>query len=190
MNNRSNNRRDVAHGNVDYSAEFPTFPQAQQQILCCPLTCAYFSPKKEEIVGRKKPKETQHDFDVFQINENGLLIRNIWQIESEWAYTGENPKKPKPLRTNLIEDINKLICGCARNSLLITSVEWLKDDREWFMAVVNKAAFFWNYFNRVHAHFYLILMPFVSKWDSMEKQQVVSRAFKYEPEERRFEKFP
>ena len=44
MNNRSNNRRYVAHGNVDNSAEFPTFPPAQQQILCCPLTSAHSMP--------------------------------------------------------------------------------------------------------------------------------------------------
>ena len=51
MNNHSNNRRYVAHGNVDNSAEFPTFPQAQQQILCCPLTSVYFSQRRSDPPG-------------------------------------------------------------------------------------------------------------------------------------------
>lgn len=132
--------------------------------------------------GGQGPSETQRDIDVFQLDSDGLLLKNIWQVESEFAYTGPDPLNPKKLRGNLREDLNKLISGCAWNTLLVTSVEWMTDDRDWFLTTIQKAAVRWHSGNRTTGAFFVALIPFVSKWHRLTKENLQCRLMKFDHE--------
>ena len=47
--------------------------------------------RKREGEEVDSPRETLHDIDVFEVDETGLIERNIWQVESELAFSF-NPK--------------------------------------------------------------------------------------------------
>lgn len=141
------------------------------------------SRQKESVKG---PTETQRDIDVFRLDRDGLVLRNIWQIESEFAYTGPDPLNPTKLRGNLREDLNKLISGCARNSLLVTSAEWLSDDREWFLNTIQKAAIRWHSSNRTTGVFFVALIPYVSKWHRLTKEELRCQLLKFDRDRREF----
>ena len=125
--------------------------------------------------GRPVPRkgEVLHDFDVFAM-EAEILQTNILQVESEFAYMGRNPLNPRPRKNKLLEDLNKLICGCAENSLLITSLEWLSDEGEWFLSTVRRAARRWHSLNSTNTKvsFYVALIPFVSKWHALTEKEL------------------
>ena len=130
-------------------------------------------------------REVLHDIDVIKRDADDLLVRNLWQIESEFAYKGSNPMEPEPLRDVLVYDLNKLMCGFAENSVLITSIEWLDDDKTWFIDILQRAARRWHSggFGR---GFYVCLVPFVSKWHALEREDLVCRVFRFVPKTRRY----
>ena len=120
--------------------------------------------RQEERV--KKPGETLHDIDVFEVDKNGLLNRNLWQIESELAYKYDaRHDVNRPRLNRLLEDLNKLISGCAVRSLLITSREWLeKNEQSAFRDRIDCAARRWHNNNKGGKAFYVATIPFVSNW--------------------------
>ena len=127
------------------------------------------------------PGETMHDINVFQVDQGRLLQRPIWQIESEFAFKYVLERKiarPKP--KDLLEDLNKLICGCAENSLFVTSEEWNEDGQlNWFQDTIERAARNWYNCTNGEGNFYVATVPFVYKWHCLEETELECKLIKF-----------
>ncbi|MCY3542146.1 MAG: hypothetical protein OXH31_09625 [Gammaproteobacteria bacterium] len=127
--------------------------------------------QKEKV---KTPGETLHDIDVFEVEGKKLLKRNVWQIESELAYTfDQKRRRNKPLLPKLVEDLNKLVCGSAEHSIFITSKEWMDNSRKLkFHDVIERAARNWHKYNNGERAFYISTIPFVSTWPNLRETEL------------------
>ena len=145
----------------------------------------------EEIV---RPGETLHDIDVFKLGSNDLIERNIWQVESELAFSskcvqGYDTLKPK--LGELVEDINKLICGSADYSLLVTSKEWMENgQRSAFLDRIEGAARLWHGNCEQNKVYYIATIPFVSNWPKLDDSDLNSIVGRYSQSKGHFEAVP